>query len=136
MKVVIIPTLSLTVAAGKKYRPVALAITNAFTVIGFIGASTPDEVDDLDNHEFHLTFGMIVLTNLILMALTGTYSNLVVPSFLSILFISLAAGRIWWIRRDVVSALEPSTTRVYGTIIAMMYAEASSLRMTNSLSML
>jgi hypothetical protein len=32
--------------------------------------------------------------------------------------------------------LEPSTTRVYGTIIAMMYAEASSLRMTNSLSML
>ncbi|KAJ7829308.1 hypothetical protein B0H14DRAFT_3465819 [Mycena olivaceomarginata] len=84
MKVVIIPALSLIVAA----------------VIGFIGASTPDEVDDLDNHEFRLTFGMIILTNLMLMALT--------------------AGRIWWIRRDVVSALEPSTTRVYGTIIAMI----------------
>jgi hypothetical protein len=44
---------------------------------------------------------------------------------------SLAAGRIWWVQRDVVSALEPSITRTYDTVIAMMYDEASSLRMTN-----
>ncbi|KAJ7309271.1 hypothetical protein DFH08DRAFT_944213 [Mycena albidolilacea] len=41
----------------------------------------------------------------------------IVPAFS---FVATAAGRIWWIRRDVVSALEPSIMRVYGTVIAMI----------------
>ncbi|KAJ7309289.1 hypothetical protein DFH08DRAFT_1049926 [Mycena albidolilacea] len=79
MKVVIVPALSLTVTAG---------------------ASQPDEIGDWDHHDFRRVFGMMISTNLMLMAMT--------------------AGRIWWIRHDVVSALEPSATRVYDTIIAMI----------------
>ncbi|KAJ7834205.1 hypothetical protein B0H14DRAFT_1158411 [Mycena olivaceomarginata] len=33
---------------------------------------------------------------------------------------ALTAGRIWWIRRHVVTILEPSVTRTYDTVIAMI----------------
>jgi hypothetical protein len=45
---------------------------------------------------------------------------------ISTLFISLAAGRIWWIRRHVVTILEPSVTRTYDTVIAMVYDDLLS----------
>ncbi|KAF7333108.1 hypothetical protein MVEN_02376200 [Mycena venus] len=69
-------------------------------VMGSVGASEPDEIGRADQNEFRLAFGMIVLTNLTLMGLT--------------------AGRVWWIRRDVVTILEPSVTRTYDTVIAMI----------------
>jgi hypothetical protein len=95
--------------------------------MGSGSASKPDEIGDSNRHDFRLTFGMIILN-----AHDADRYIFVVPCFFpSAVFISLAAGRIWWIRRDVVSALEPCITRVYGTVIAMMYDEASYLCMTN-----
>ncbi|KAJ7324012.1 hypothetical protein DFH08DRAFT_1085342 [Mycena albidolilacea] len=84
IKVIIVPALSVVATA----------------VIGFVGASQPDEINRSDHNDFRLAFGMIILTNLTLMALT--------------------AGRIWWIRRDVVTVLGPSVTRTYDTVIAMI----------------
>ncbi|KAJ7829289.1 hypothetical protein B0H14DRAFT_3873099 [Mycena olivaceomarginata] len=69
IKVVIVPTLSLVVSA----------------VLGSIGAPQPDKIGGSDRRGFLRLFGMIILTNLILMALT--------------------AGRIWWVRRDVVTRI-------------------------------
>ncbi|KAJ7911633.1 hypothetical protein B0H13DRAFT_2271883 [Mycena leptocephala] len=84
IKVVIIPALSLV----------------ASTVMGSVGAPQPDEPGRSDHTDYRLAFGMMILTNLMLMALT--------------------AGRIWWIRRDVVAVLGPSVTRTYDTVIAMI----------------
>ncbi|KAJ7830992.1 hypothetical protein B0H14DRAFT_3714182 [Mycena olivaceomarginata] len=100
MKVVIVPALSFVATACKKYRPVAAVLIHVFTAVGFMAAAHPDEIGGSYHHDFCRMFGMIILTNLTLMALT--------------------AGRIWWIGRDVVSALEPSIMRVYGTVIAMI----------------
>ncbi|KAJ7309292.1 hypothetical protein DFH08DRAFT_899467 [Mycena albidolilacea] len=36
------------------------------------------------------------------------------------MLMAVTARRIWWIRRDTVSALKPCITRVYGTVIAMI----------------
>ncbi|KAJ7236550.1 hypothetical protein C8J57DRAFT_1376647 [Mycena rebaudengoi] len=84
LKVVIIPAISLV----------------ASTVIGSVGAPKRDAEVGLDHDDYRLAFGMIILTNLTLMALT--------------------AGRIWWIRRDVVTVLEPSVMRTYDTVIAII----------------
>ncbi|KAF7350099.1 hypothetical protein MVEN_01312000 [Mycena venus] len=84
IKVIIVPALFLVVTA----------------VIGFIGASQPDGIVFSYHNDFRMAFGMIILTNLTLMALT--------------------AGRVWWIRRDIVTVLEPSVTRTYDTVIAMI----------------
>ncbi|KAJ7827413.1 hypothetical protein B0H13DRAFT_2680435, partial [Mycena leptocephala] len=84
IKVIIIPALSLV----------------ASTVMGSVGAPQSDEIGRGDKLDYRLAFGMMVLTNVMLMALT--------------------AGRIWWIRRDVVAVLEPSVTRTYDTVIAMI----------------
>ncbi|KAJ7870431.1 hypothetical protein B0H13DRAFT_2350390 [Mycena leptocephala] len=84
IKVVIIPALSLV----------------SSTVMGFVGAFRPDDPSRSDDTYYRLAFGMTILTNLMLMALT--------------------AGRIWWIRRDVVAVIEPSVTRTYDTVIAMI----------------
>ncbi|KAF7328274.1 hypothetical protein MVEN_02386500 [Mycena venus] len=84
IKVVIVPILSLIVS----------------TVVGSMGASHPDEIGRSDHNDFRLAFGMMILTNMTLMALT--------------------AGRIWWIRRDVVTVLEPAAARTYDTVIAMI----------------
>ncbi|KAJ7798028.1 hypothetical protein B0H14DRAFT_3492974 [Mycena olivaceomarginata] len=73
-------------------------------VMGSGSASKPDEIGDSNRHDFRLTFGMIILN-----AHDADRYIFVVPS-----------GGIWWIRRDVVSALEPCITRVYGTVIAMI----------------
>ncbi|KAJ7771252.1 hypothetical protein B0H14DRAFT_2966540 [Mycena olivaceomarginata] len=71
----------------------------AGTVIGSLGTPPPNQVGRLG--DYRLVFGMLNLTtNLMLMALT--------------------AGRIWWIRRDVASVLEPSATRTYDTVLAMI----------------
>jgi hypothetical protein len=60
---------------------VAAVTTNALAVIGFVGASQPDDINRSDHNDFRLAFGMIILTNLTLMALTGTFSILAVPCF-------------------------------------------------------
>ncbi|KAJ7257118.1 hypothetical protein C8J57DRAFT_1343762 [Mycena rebaudengoi] len=70
------------------------------TVIGSVGAPHRDAIGGVDDIYYRLAFGMIILTNLTLMSLT--------------------AGRIWWIRRDIVTVLEPSVTRTYDTVIAMI----------------
>ncbi|KAJ7779694.1 hypothetical protein B0H16DRAFT_1499611 [Mycena metata] len=72
----------------------------ATTVIGSVGAPQHDEIGGRDQKDYRLAFVMIVLTNLTLMTLT--------------------AGRIWSIRRDVVTVLGPSVTRTYDTVIAMI----------------
>ncbi|KAJ7886116.1 hypothetical protein B0H14DRAFT_3127902 [Mycena olivaceomarginata] len=72
----------------------------ATTVMGSVGAPQHDEIGGLDQKNYRIAFIMILLTNLTLMALT--------------------AGRIWWIRRDVVRVLEPSVTRTYDTVMAMI----------------
>ncbi|KAJ6566180.1 hypothetical protein B0H19DRAFT_1373882 [Mycena capillaripes] len=78
----------------------------ASTVTGSVGTPQPDEKARSDHKNYRMAFGMIILTtNLMLMALT--------------------AGRIWWIRRDVVTVLERSVTRTYDTVIAMMYDDTS-----------
>jgi hypothetical protein len=46
-----------------------------------MGASQPDKIGRSDQLHLLLAFGMIILTNLMLMALTGTSSNLAVPIF-------------------------------------------------------
>ncbi|KAF7328276.1 hypothetical protein MVEN_02567500 [Mycena venus] len=84
IKVVVVPTLSLVVT----------------TVMGSMGPSHPDEIGRSDHNDFRLAFGIMILTNLTLMALT--------------------AGRIWWIRCDVVTVLDPAVTRTYDTAIAMI----------------
>ncbi|KAJ7315691.1 hypothetical protein DFH08DRAFT_1039371 [Mycena albidolilacea] len=84
IKVIIVPALSLVVTA----------------VMGSVGASHPNDIGRSNHYEFGLVFGMNILTNLTLMALT--------------------AGRIWWIRRDIVTVLEPSVTRTYDTVIAII----------------
>ncbi|KAJ7210711.1 hypothetical protein GGX14DRAFT_565324 [Mycena pura] len=55
--------------------------------------------------DFGLVLGMVLTTNIALMALT--------------------AGRIWWIRREVTGVLEPSIVRTYNTVIAIMQAPSS-----------
>jgi hypothetical protein len=99
-------------------------------VIGFVGASQPDDINRSDHNDFHPdepdAHG----------ADQYIFNSRCAMFSLSTLFISLSAGRIWWIRRDVVTILEPSVTRTYNTVIAMMYDDALSLRMTNSLSVL
>ncbi|KAJ7214463.1 hypothetical protein GGX14DRAFT_610935 [Mycena pura] len=52
--------------------------------------------------DVRLVIGMVLITNVILMTLT--------------------AGRIWWIRREVTGVLEPSIVRTYNTVIAIMQA--------------
>ncbi|KAF7350118.1 hypothetical protein MVEN_01313900 [Mycena venus] len=84
IKVIIVPALFLVVTA----------------VIGFVGAAWPNGMGSSYHNDFRVAFGMIILTNLTLMALT--------------------AGRVWWIRRDVVTVLEPSVKRMYDTVIAMI----------------
>ncbi|KAF8147252.1 hypothetical protein K438DRAFT_1867961 [Mycena galopus ATCC 62051] len=84
IKVVIVPTLALV----------------ATTVIGSPGAHQGDAEDSLDRLDYRLAFGMIVLTNVTLMALT--------------------TGRIWWIRREVRTVLGPSVTRTYDTVITII----------------
>jgi hypothetical protein len=107
--------------------------------MGFVGAFRPDDPSRSDDTYYRLAFGMTILTNLMLMALTGTFSLLACHVSLPTTLISLAAGRIWWIRRDVVAVIEPSVTRTYDTVIAMMYDDTLygfSLCMTNSRSVL
>ncbi|KAJ7807122.1 hypothetical protein B0H14DRAFT_3483525 [Mycena olivaceomarginata] len=84
IQVIIVPALFLVVTA----------------VIGFVGAAQPDGIGRSDHNDFRMVFGMIILTNLMLMALT--------------------AGHIWWIQRNVITLLEPSVTRTYDTVIAMI----------------
>jgi hypothetical protein len=89
--------------------------------MGSVGAPQRDDPGRSDHTYYRLAFGMMILTNLMLMALTGTFQFSHAMFSLSTMLISLAAGRIWWIRRDVVAVLEPSVTRTYDTVIAMMY---------------
>ncbi|KAF7349110.1 hypothetical protein MVEN_01433200 [Mycena venus] len=85
------------VTDGLFIHPLSLLAT---IVVGSVG-ERPDETGRSDYHDYRLAFGITtILTNLTLMALT--------------------AGRIWWIRRDVVTVLEPAITRTYDTIIAMI----------------
>ncbi|KAF7342457.1 hypothetical protein MVEN_01835000 [Mycena venus] len=72
----------------------------ATIVMGSVGASQHDEIGGSDHNDYRLAFKMTILTNLTLMGLT--------------------AGRIWWIRRDVVSVLDPSVTHTYDMVIAMI----------------
>ncbi|KAF7358176.1 hypothetical protein MVEN_00866000 [Mycena venus] len=97
----------------------------ASSVIGFLSSY---EIDDPHVYiDIRIVFGFMLLTNVLLMALT--------------------AGRIWWIRRDVVGALEFSIVRTYDNVIAIilesggiycisliMYLVAVSILTTDSLS--
>jgi hypothetical protein len=46
-----------------------------------VGAPHRDAIGGVDDIYYRLAFGMIILTNLTLMSLTGTFSILAVPCF-------------------------------------------------------
>jgi protein-S-isoprenylcysteine O-methyltransferase Ste14 len=99
MKVVIVPALSFVATAGKKYRPVAAVLIHVFTAVGFMAAAHPDEIGGSYHHDFCRMFGMIILTNLTLMALTGRSPNLTVPFFS--LSLSLSQPCLFLLQPDV-----------------------------------
>ncbi|KAJ6527523.1 hypothetical protein B0H19DRAFT_1275318 [Mycena capillaripes] len=70
----------------------------ASSVIGFLSSY---EIEDPHFYiDIRIIFGFMLLTNVLLMALT--------------------AGRIWWIRRDLAGALEFSIVRTYDNVIAII----------------
>ncbi|KAJ7925628.1 hypothetical protein B0H13DRAFT_2266276 [Mycena leptocephala] len=74
----------------------------ASSVIGFLSSY---EIDYPHVYiDIRIVFGFMLVTNVLLMALT--------------------AGRIWWIRRDVAGALEFSIVRTYDDVIAIMYVSS------------
>ncbi|KAJ7208263.1 hypothetical protein GGX14DRAFT_395919 [Mycena pura] len=88
IRVVTVPLLSLMVSA----------------VLGFLCAYENGHSGNI-HVDFRVVLGMVLLTNVVLMALT--------------------AGRIWSIRREVTGVLEPSIVRTYNTVIAIMQAPPS-----------
>ncbi|KAJ6494558.1 hypothetical protein C8R45DRAFT_988435 [Mycena sanguinolenta] len=70
----------------------------ASSAMGFL---TSYEIDDPHIYiDIRIGFGFMLLTNVLLLALT--------------------AGRIWWIRRDLAGALEFSIVRTYDNVIAII----------------
>ncbi|KAF7343786.1 hypothetical protein MSAN_01959600 [Mycena sanguinolenta] len=97
----------------------------ASSIIGFL--SSYEIYDPHVYIDIRIVFGFMLLTNVLLVALT--------------------AGRIWWMRRDVAGALEFSIVRTYDNVIAIilesggiycisliMYLVAVSILTTDSLS--
>ncbi|KAF8179562.1 hypothetical protein K438DRAFT_2021606 [Mycena galopus ATCC 62051] len=75
----------------------------ASSAIGFLSSY---EIDDPHFYiDIRIIFGFMLLTNVLVMTLT--------------------AGRIWWIRRDVAGALEFSIVRTYDNVIAIILESGS-----------
>ncbi|KAJ7826024.1 hypothetical protein B0H13DRAFT_2441343 [Mycena leptocephala] len=85
---------------GRNIKVIIIPALSLVAIMGSVGAPQPDDPGRSHHTDYRLAFGMMILTNLMLMALT--------------------AGRIWWIRRDVVAVLELSVTRTYDIVIAMI----------------
>ncbi|KAJ7155188.1 hypothetical protein C8R46DRAFT_1296510 [Mycena filopes] len=87
---------------GRNLRVVAtpILLLLASTVLGYITAYDVDSTFSTSHVDFRISFGLVMLTNVLLMSLT--------------------AGRIWWARRDAALVLNSAYVRKYDTVIAMI----------------